>query len=109
LNPAGTFILAIGSLSAGVAMGNGGTGAIAAPGPVLGRPTAQKGTSSSLAGGGAGVLCCWAVAGNTTAIRIRRARPNASLRRVVEAVMAVPLEFSGLRSATGLTPGPAAL
>src|SRR5690349_4054265 len=44
----------MGSLSAAVGIGKAGTGAMAAPGPLEGRPIAQNGTSSCFGGAG----CC---------------------------------------------------
>jgi len=41
-------------------------------------------------GGGAGVLCCWAVAGNATDTRVKSAKASTSLRHIVEAVMTSP-------------------
>src|SRR5215831_21271536 len=70
LKPSGTFILATGSLSAGVGTGNAGTGAICAPGPVFGRPMAQNGGSSS--------FCC-ASAGSARSVSIRQAAASVSI------------------------------
>ena len=53
LKPGGSFIFAIGSLSAAVGSGNAGTGAIFIAVSVFGRPLAQNGSS-------AGGCCAWA-------------------------------------------------
>src|SRR4051812_5616903 len=59
LNPGGSLNLEVGNWSAGVGIGNAGTGAIFIAVSVFGRPLAQPGSSA-----GAGV--CWAHAAPTT-------------------------------------------
>ena len=82
--------MAIGSLSAGVGIGNAGTGAICAPGPALGRPIAQNGTSSCFGGSAGGGVVCWAMAGHATSARPVTATISRAIRRVVEApIMAI--------------------
>src|SRR5262245_28878256 len=79
----------MGSLSAGVGMGSAGTGAICWPGPVLGRPTAQNGTSSSLGGAGA-AGCCPRAGVGTTASRARVKASDEPSRVIEDAVIAPP-------------------
>src|SRR5690348_1863001 len=56
LKPGGTFSFLVGSWSAGVGIGNAGTGAIFIAVSVLGRPFAQPGSSAG---------ACWAQAAPT--------------------------------------------
>src|SRR5262245_33512185 len=78
----------MGSLSAGVGTGFGGTGASVLPGPPLGRPIAQKGTSSSF---------CWAAAGGgpSTPSAARDIASDSTSRVIEGAVIALLLEPAG--------------
>ena len=74
LEAGGSFIFEIGGLSAGVRIGNAGTGAIFIAVSVFGRPMAQNGSSSFLAS--------WALAasGSPTAIETTAASTDRLLR-----------------------------
>src|SRR5262244_143104 len=77
----------MGSLSAGVGMGNAGTGAICAPAPLLGRPTAQNGSSSCFGGSAGVVVLCWAMAGHTPSARPLTPRISHTIRLAIEALV----------------------
>lgn len=75
LKPGGSFIFDTGSLSAGVGIGNAGTGAIFIAVSVPGRPLAQNGSSSFFAS-----VCACAASGNPTSI-VNRAASTGRLPR----------------------------
>src|SRR5262245_46778109 len=96
----------MGSLSAGMGTGKAGTGAICAPGPLFGRPTAQNGSSSGF-GGLAGV--CWAMAGHAFHARPATTTISPTIRHIFEARGMAILPWSGgpcvLLSLLPLLPG----
>src|SRR5262245_49111728 len=84
----------MGSLSAGVGIGKAGTGAICAPGPLFGRPMAQKGSSSCFGGLAGGVVVCWAMAGHTLQARPATTMISPTIRHIFEAPVMSILPWS---------------